>query len=50
MYLIKEGGVKCYSSQYDYMYDLGEKSFFGEFNILFGLYNTMRYVPFLTKH
>ena len=49
LYLIKEGGVKCYTRDYQYMYDLSEKSFFGEFNILFGLFNAIRYVPHLNR-
>lgn len=42
-FLIKHGSVKLFSSNYTYMYDLEKGSFFGEYNILYGLYSNIFY-------
>jgi signal-transduction protein with cAMP-binding, CBS, and nucleotidyltransferase domain len=44
-YMIKKGDVKVFDQGYNYLYSLPEGSFFGEFNILFGLYSDLNYVP-----
>ena len=40
-FMIKKGNVKLFDQKYNYMYTLKEKSFFGEYNILFGLISNM---------
>lgn len=40
-YMIKKGKVSIFDSKYNYMYDLDEGSYFGEYNILFGLYSNI---------
>ena len=49
LYLIKEGVVRCYTQDYNYMYDLQERSFFGDYNIQFGLYSNIRFNSHLNK-
>jgi len=44
-YMIKKGDVKVFDESYNYLYTLPEGSFFGEFNIIFGLYSNLNYVP-----
>jgi signal-transduction protein with cAMP-binding, CBS, and nucleotidyltransferase domain len=44
-YMIKQGTVKCFDSQYNYISTLQEGSSFGEYNILFGLYSNITYKP-----
>ena len=41
--MIQHGGVCVYDKNYEYMYDLQESSFFGEYNIMFGLYSSLHY-------
>ena len=42
-YLIKSGKIELYDKYFNYMYDLEEGGFFGEFNILFSLYSEYNY-------
>jgi len=42
-YMIKKGSVRCFSKEYVYLYSLEEGSFFGEYNIMFGLYSSLYY-------
>mmetsp|Transcript_5911 Transcript_5911/g.9621 ORF Transcript_5911/g.9621 Transcript_5911/m.9621 type:complete len:260 (+) Transcript_5911:2849-3628(+) len=42
-YMIKQGTVKCFDKKYNYLMNLEPGSFFGEYNILFGLYSQMYY-------
>ena len=42
-YLIKKGKVQLYNKTFDYMYDLGEGSFFGEQYIMLGMYSDSFY-------
>ena len=42
-YMIKKGNVILFDNKYNYMYDLEPGSFFGEYNILFGLISNVYY-------
>ena len=42
-YMVKNGSIKCFDEFYEYMFDLKEGSFFGEYHIMFGLYSNMYY-------
>mmetsp|Transcript_40890 Transcript_40890/g.62307 ORF Transcript_40890/g.62307 Transcript_40890/m.62307 type:complete len:153 (-) Transcript_40890:182-640(-) len=42
-YMIKRGRVQCFSPEFQYMFNLEEGSFFGEYNIVFGIYNQIHY-------
>ena len=41
--------VACYDEYYNYLFTLPESSFFGEHNIMFGLYSELNYKAFKTK-
>ena len=43
LYLVKKGDVVCFDDKYEYMCHLEPGSFFGEFNIMFGLYSNLHY-------
>ena len=42
-YLIKSGEIATYDLNYNYMYNLQQGSFFGDYNIVFTLYSNMFY-------
>ena len=42
-YLIKNGSVKLFDQKFNYMYELREGGYFGEFNVLFNLYSEYCY-------
>jgi len=42
-YMVKKGSVRCFSKDYVYLYSLEQGSFFGEYNILFGLFSNTYY-------
>lgn len=48
-YMIKKGDVKVFDKGYNFLYILTEGSFFGEYNIIFGLYSAFNYVPILRE-
>ena len=41
--MIKKGAVNCYDNNYNYLFTLKQGSFFGELNLLFGLYSSIIY-------
>jgi hypothetical protein len=41
--MLKHGNVKLWGPKYDYMYDLENGAYFGEYNIMFGLYSNIHY-------
>ena len=41
--MIRKGMIKCYDENYSYMVNLEEGSFFGEYNIMLGLYSQLNY-------
>ena len=41
--MIKMGAVQVFDRRYGYMYSLEQGSFFGEINIMFGLYSEQYY-------
>ena len=41
--MIKHGGMRLYDKHYTYMYNLEQGSFFGEYNLMFGLKSNMYY-------
>jgi hypothetical protein len=41
--MIKQGSVCVYDNKYNYLYDLEESSWFGEYNIMFGVYSSLIY-------
>lgn len=43
LWLIKNGSVRCFDQNLNYVSTLEEGSFFGEFNVLFDMYSTMYY-------
>ena len=43
LYLIKNGEVNLFDRVYNYLQTLENRSFFGEYNIMFGLYSTAYY-------
>ena len=43
LYLVKTGSVNCFGLRHNYMYNLQPGSFFGEYCIMFGLYNHIEY-------
>lgn len=43
LFMIKRADVRCYSSRMQYMYTLSNGGFFGEYNIMFGLYSSLNY-------
>ena len=49
-YMVKNGSIKCFDENYEYMYDLKEGSFIGEYHIMFGLYSNMYYQPVLNSN
>lgn len=49
LYLIKRGQAVCFDRNYEYVCHLEEGSFFGEFNILFGLYSNLFYQAHLEQ-
>ena len=51
MYMIKHGSVMQFNEDYDYISTLMQGSYFGEYNIMFGLYSNITYKPnFDDKH
>jgi len=44
-YMIKMGAVQIFDKDYAYLYNLESGSFFGESNILLGLYSDLNYKP-----
>ena len=42
-YMIKKGRVRLFDIKYNYLYDLEQQSYFGEYNILFGLTSNISY-------
>ena len=42
-YYIKTGSISLFDDNFTYMYNLEEGSFFGEYNIMFGLLSNMFY-------
>ena len=49
-FMIKNGAVRTFDKSFNYMADLRPGSFFGEFNILFDLYNDIYYQAAETSH
>ena len=47
--MIKMGAVQVFDRRYGYMYSLEQGSFFGELNIIFGLYSEQYYKAFTTS-
>lgn len=45
MYLLNSGNIKCFDKNYKYVKTYQKGGFFGEYNILFGLYSNMYYQP-----
>ena len=43
LYLIKDGDVSCYDENYNYITTIQNGSYFGEYNIMFGLYSSISY-------
>jgi hypothetical protein len=43
LHLISDGHVKCFDSKYQYICHMEPGCFFGEYNIMFGLYSNMFY-------
>ena len=43
LYLVKQGDVTCYDEHYNYITTIQNGSFFGEYNIMFGLYSSISY-------
>ena len=43
LFLIRKGSVKMFDSNYNYLCQLREGSFFGEYQVLFGLYSDFFY-------
>ena len=41
--MIQSGSVCVFDNKYNYLYDLPESSWFGEYNIMFGLYSSLNY-------
>ena len=41
--MIKQGSICVYDNKYNYLYDLEESSWFGEYNIMFGVYSSLNY-------
>jgi hypothetical protein len=41
--MIKSGNICVFDKKYNYLYDLEEGSYFGEYNIMFGLYSSLNY-------
>jgi len=41
--MIRKGIIKCFDENFSYMVSLEEGSFFGEYNIMFGLYSQLNY-------
>ena len=42
-YLLKQGNIKCYGRNYDYLVDLQAGSSFGEYQIMFDTYSDVTY-------
>ena len=42
-YLIKSGSVKMFDSKFNYMYELREGGYFGEFNVMFNIFSEYCY-------
>ena len=42
-YMVKSGGVRLFDEKYSYMCNLEQGSFFGEYNIMFGLKSNIYY-------
>ena len=47
--MIKQGNVCVYDNKYNYLYDLEESSWFGDYNIMFGVYSSLNYKGKSTK-
>lgn len=43
LYLLKQGEINCFDKNYNYLHSLENGSFFGEYNIMFGLYSSAYY-------
>lgn len=49
-YMLSRGTIKLFDEKYNYMYDLEPGSYFGEYQIMFGLYSNITYRSAYIKH
>lgn len=49
-YMVRQGNVNLFDEKFNFMYELKQGSYFGEFNVMFDTYSEHYYKTTLTKN